>query len=144
MKREEAASNKKIGERFVAIFNEQDTSIADDIFAPNFVAHVTGSPTLTLDKAGWKAYLESFRASFPDLRLEVKDMITTDDKVILRVVLHGTQMEAFQNLPPSGKAVAFDGIAIHRIEQGQSVEHWGVMDLLSLMQQLSRDPETPQ
>jgi steroid delta-isomerase-like uncharacterized protein len=136
-----APSHADIGERFVAIFNEQDASIADEIFAPDFVAHVTGSPTPTLDREGWKAYLEAFRASFPDLRLEVRDVITTEDMVILRVVLHGTQTGAFQDLPPSGKSVAFDGVAIHRIEDGQVVEHWGVMDLLSLMQQLTADAE---
>ena len=134
-----ALSNAEIGEHFVAIFNEQDTSIVDEIFAPDFVAYVTGSPTPTLDREGWKAYLEAFRASFPDLRLEVKDMMTTDDRVILRVVLHGTQMGAFQYLPPSGKEVAFEGVAIHRIENGQVVEHWGLMDLLSLMHQLTAE-----
>ncbi len=136
-----APSNADLGERFAAIFNQQDLSIADEIFAPGFVAHVTGSPTPTLHREGWKAYLEGFRASFPDLRLDVKDMVTTDDMVILRVVLRGTQTGSFQDLPPSGKAVTFDGVAMHRVQNGQIVEHWGVMDLLSLMQQLT-EPET--
>lgn len=136
-----APSNAELGERFAAIFNEQDLSIADEVFAPDFVAHVTVSPTPTLDRKGWKAYLGGFRASFPDLRLDVKDMVTTGDMVILRVVLRGTQTGPFQDLPPSGKAVAFDGVAMHRVENSQIVEHWGVMDLLSLMQQLT-EPET--
>lgn len=133
-------SSAELGRRFVAIFNKQDMSIADEIFSPNFVAHVTGSPTPILDCEGWKAYLEGFRTSFPDLRLDVKDMVTTDDMVVLRLVLRGTQTGPFQDLPPSGKEVAFDGVAMHRVENGQIVEHWGVMDLLSLMQQLT-EPE---
>ncbi len=129
---------KAIGKRFVAIFNEQTPAIADEIFAPSFKAYVSGAPEL--DREGWKAYLQVFRASFPDLHLEVEDMVVTDDKVVIRVILHGTHQEEFQELPPTGKQVAFAGIAMHRIEHGQSVEHWGVMDLLSLMQQLGAIP----
>lgn len=129
-----------IGDRFVAIFNEQNPAIADEIFAPDFVAYVSGAPTPTLDREGWKAYLEILRAGFPDLRLEVKDTIAAGDKLVLRVVLHGTHTNAFQGLPPTGKHVAFDGIAVHRIENAQVVEHWGVMDLLSMMQQLGAVP----
>lgn len=134
---QEMPSSAELGERFAAIFNEGDPAIADAIFAPDFVAYVSGSPTPTLDREGWKGYLGSFRASFPDLRLEVEDTVATDDMVILRVVLRGTQTGAFGDLPPSGKSVAFGGIAMHRVENGRIVEHWGVMDLLSLMQQLT-------
>ena len=127
-----------IGHRFVAIFNDRDPSIADRIFAPEFKAHVSGAPEL--DRDGWKGYLEVFRVGFPDLRLDVEEMVATDDMVVIRVVLTGTHTEAFQGLPPTGKHVAFDGIAMHRIKNGRSVEHWGVMDLLSMMQQLGAIP----
>ena len=129
-----------IGNRFVAIFNEQDPTIADEIFAPNFVAYVSGAPTPTLSREGWKAYFESLRSGFPDLHLEMKDMIVAQDKLVIRVVLHGTHTNPFQGLPPTGKHIAFDGIAVHRIENAQVVEHWGVMDLLSMMQQLGAIP----
>ncbi len=108
------------------------------IFAPSFKAHVSGSPGL--DREGWKAYLQLFRAGFPDLHLQVEDMIATDDKVVIRGILRGTYQQAFQGMPATGKQVAFAGIAMHRIAHGQSVEHWGVMDLLSLMQQLGALP----
>ena len=127
-----------IGQRFVAIFNEQNPAIADEIFAPSFKAYVSGAPEL--DREGWKAYLQLFRASFPDLHLVVEDLVATDDKVVIRGSLRGTHQEAFQGIPATGKQVAFAGIAMHRIAHGQSVEHWGVMDLLSLLQQLGALP----
>jgi steroid delta-isomerase-like uncharacterized protein len=133
-----AEQNREIGRRFVAIFNEQNPTIADEIFASNFTAHVSGASTL--DREGWKAYLEVFLAAFPDLHLEVEEVIATDEFVILRVVLRGTQTGEFQGMPPTGTEVAFPGIAMHRIENGQVIEHWGVMDLLSLMQQLGAFP----
>lgn len=129
--------NARLGEKFAAIFNERDASIADEIFAPDFVAYVSGSPTPTLTREGWKAYLKSFRSSFPDLHVEVADRVMTGDTFVLRLVMKGTQTGAFQGLPPSNKRVAFDGIALHRVEDGQIVEHWGVMDLAGMMHQLT-------
>lgn len=127
-----------IGHEFVAIFNEQNTARADKIFADDLVAHVSGAPPL--DRAGWKAYVELFRASFPDLRLELNDLIATDDTVVLRVTLRGTHTAAFQGIPATNVRVAFPGIAMHRLKDGRVVEHWGVRDLLSLMQQLGAIP----
>ena len=43
---------KAIGNRFIAIFNEQNPAIADEIFAPNFTARL---PVPALDREGWKA-----------------------------------------------------------------------------------------
>jgi hypothetical protein len=47
-----------IGNRFIAIFNEQNPANSDEIFAPNFSARLPGAPTL--DREGWKAFLGIF------------------------------------------------------------------------------------
>jgi hypothetical protein len=74
-------ANTAIGERFVAIFNEANPAIADEIFAPNFRARLPGAPAL--DREGWKAYLAIFRAGFPDLRVDVEDMVATDETLVI-------------------------------------------------------------
>ena len=129
---------KAIGNRFIAIFNEQNPAIADEIFAPNFTARLPSAPAL--DREGWKAYLGIFRTGFPDLYLEAEDMVATDDRLIIRVILHGTHQGDFQGMAPTGKRVAFTGIAMFRIADGQAVEHWGEMDILGMMQQLGAIP----
>jgi predicted ester cyclase len=43
-------------------------------------------------------------------------------------------------IPATGKQVSIGGIAIDRFENGQSVEHWEVIDQLGLMQQLGVIP----
>jgi predicted ester cyclase len=122
------------GDRFVAIFNDNNPAIADEIFVPSFTAHLPGAPLL--DRDGWKGFLQVFRAGFPDLRLDLKDMVATADNLVLRVVLVGTHTGNFQGIAPTGKAVAFTGIAMFRIADGRAVEHWGEMDILGMMQQL--------
>jgi predicted ester cyclase len=129
---------KAIGNRFIAIFNEQNPAIADEIFAPNFTARLPGAPIL--DREGWKTFLNMFRIGFPDLHLEAEDMVATDDRLIIRVILHGTHQGDFQGMAATGKRVAFTGIAMFRIADGQAVEHWGEMDILGMMQQLGAIP----
>jgi len=43
-------------------------------------------------------------------------------------------------IPPTGKAVTMPVIDIVRLANGKIVEHWGVSDNLSLMQQLGAIP----
>ena len=131
-------ATKAIGNRFIAIFNEQNPAIADEIFAPNFTARLPGAPAL--DREGWKAFLNMFRIGFPDLHLEAEEMVATNDRLIIRVILHGTHQGDFQGMAPTGKRVAFTGIAMFRIADGQAVEHWGEMDILGMMQQLGAIP----
>jgi predicted ester cyclase len=40
----------------------------------------------------------------------------------------------------TGKAVEFESIDIIRLEDGKVAEHWGVTDVMSLMQQLGAVP----
>jgi predicted ester cyclase len=129
---------KAIGNRFIAIFNEQNPAIADEIFAPNFSARLPGAPAL--DREGWKAFLGIFRTGFPDLHLEAEEMVATKDRLIIRVILHGTHQGVFLGMAPTGKRVAFTGIAMFRIADGQAIEHWGEMDILGMMQQLGAIP----
>jgi predicted ester cyclase len=43
----------------------------------------------------------------------------------------------------TGKSVETEGIAIHRIRDGQIVEHWAVSDLARVLQQIGVLPGPP-
>ena len=46
----------------------------------------------------------------------------------------------FLGIPPTGKEVRMSGIAIHRVKDGKMVEHWAMVDGMSLLQQLGAIP----
>src|SRR5262249_61636625 len=46
----------------------------------------------------------------------------------------------FMGRPRSGKQVRFDSVDVMRVRDGQIVAHWGVGDLLGLLQQLGIVP----
>jgi steroid delta-isomerase-like uncharacterized protein len=130
--------SRTFADRFAAIFNVPDLSIADEIFAPDFKAHLPLAPDL--DREGWKGYVQLFRAGFPDLRMEVEDVLGADDKTVVRVTYHGTHNGEFQGVPATGQKMSMAGIGIFKFENGQVVENWAVLDVVGLMQQIGAIP----
>lgn len=125
-------------ERFTALFNEPNLDIADEIFVPGFKSHLPLAPELTRD--GWKAFVQGFYTGFPDLRMEVQEVIETVDRAVLRVTYHGTHNGEFQGVPATGKSVAMTGIGIFEIRNGRAVENWAEINVIELMQQIGAIP----
>ena len=111
--------------------------------ANDFVEHES-LPGLAPTKDGAKAFFQMQRAAFPDLHMDVQDVIAGGDKVVLRVRYTGTNRGAFMDMPATGKSVDVQLIDIMRFgDDGLVHEHWGVMDQLTLMQQLGAVPAGP-
>ena len=82
------------------------------------------------------------RSAFPDLRLDLQDIIAEGDCVAIRYTLHGTHEGELMGLPPSGNRVSSDGMVFARVQDGKIVERSGVQDMLTLLQQIGAIPAT--
>lgn len=80
-----------------------------------------------------------FWQSFPDIRFEIEDLITADDKVVVRFVCRGTHTSEFMGIPATGKKIEVSAIAISRIEDGKFVEEWEELDFFGLLTQLGME-----
>ena len=78
--------------------------------------------------------------AFPDVKATVEDLLADGDKVVTLVSYHGTHQGAFRSISPTGKPITLMGINIFRIVNGKMVEHWGLADRLSALQQLGVVP----
>lgn len=128
--------------RLYELINAGDIEGFGDQLADGFVEHepMQGmAPT----KAGVKQLFDMYRASFPDLRMNVEETLPSGDKVVGRIRATGTHTgESFMGLPASGKSVDVQLIDITRFDDdGLAHEHWGLFDALSMMQQLGAIPE---
>jgi predicted ester cyclase len=47
----------------------------------------------------------------------------------------------FMGIPATGKSATVSGIDIHLLRNGKLAEHWDVVDILSLLQQLGAFPQ---
>jgi steroid delta-isomerase-like uncharacterized protein len=95
-------------------------------------------------KAGVMQYFKMLIAAFPDLRMVPEDVIASGDKVVARVRVTGTHQGSFAGMSATGRRVEVNLIDIIRFgDDGRAREHWGIIDQLSMMQQLGAIPAAP-
>ena len=120
--------------------NAGDIDGFGDLVADDFVEHEE-TPGLAPTKAGVKDFFRMQRAGFPDMLMDVQDVIASGDKVVVRARYTGTQSGEFMGMPPTGKGVDVQLIDIFRLGgDGLVHEHWGVFDALAMMEQLGVVP----
>ncbi len=113
--------------------NAAAISVTDEICAPNIVVHSIAESTGLDD---YKRFMSEVRNAFPDIQLELHDMIVEGNEVAIRFTETGTHKGAFMGIPPTGKGVTIRGVEVDRIVGGKVVEIWSGLDALGLMQQL--------
>jgi steroid delta-isomerase-like uncharacterized protein len=79
------------------------------------------------------------RAAFPDVRVEVRDMVAEDDRVAVRWVARATHTGSLFGEEATGRPVAIDGATIHRVVDGRIAEDWEVMNEGALRDQLAAE-----
>jgi steroid delta-isomerase-like uncharacterized protein len=127
--------NKAIVARLYSEVSRGNLDVIDELLATDFVEHEV-VPGLPPTRAGVRQMFVGMRTGFPDFQIVVEDMIAEGDKVFVRGRMQGTQRGAFMEIPASGKTVNVPVADFFRLNQGRIVEHWGVSDLGSMMQQL--------
>jgi predicted SnoaL-like aldol condensation-catalyzing enzyme len=106
---------------FEEFVNRKNLDIAEINFAPEFEDHGADVPPgLPPGPAGAKAYVGGAYKRFPDIHVEILDLIAEDDKVVVRN--HWTGTEA-----ATGALYEFSGIVIWRIAHRQLVERWAYL-----------------
>jgi predicted ester cyclase len=84
-----------------------------------------------------RRWIEPFRTSFPDMRMNVVDLIAENDKVVGRFTCSGTHLGEWLGHAPTGRH--FEAIAevyIFRLGEGRIVGAWGIEDTLKRLEQL--------
>lgn len=114
-----------------------------ELVADDFIEH-EGGPGLPPTKEGTLEFFRILLAAFPDMRMDVEDLIASEDKTVARVKVTATHQGEFMGVPPTDARVEIQLIDIMRFDDaGLVCEHWGVTDMLSLMQQLGVVPAGP-
>ena len=135
-----AQQNKTIVRRFVEEFqNGGNESAAEELLAADFVDH-TPFPGVSPDREGVKRLFAALRQAFPDLRAKIHDQVAEKERVATRKTFRGTHRGEFLGIAPTGRSVSFDAIDVVRIADGRIAEHWNVLDLMGLLQQIGPRP----
>ncbi len=122
------------------LINAGDIDAFAELLTADFVEH-QGGPGYPPTKEGTLDFFRDLLVAFPDWHMAVQDLIAGGDKTVARVRISGTQSGAFIGIPATGRSTEVELIDIMRFDAaGLVCEHWGVADMLSLMQQLGVVP----
>ena len=132
------AVNKATVTRFNKAFIQNgDMEAFNDIIAPDFINH-TAPPGAPIDGSDVIYFFNHIlRPAFPDLTVEIYDQVAEDDKVTTRKAFHGTHQGEFMGIPATGKQVVMPVIDILTLRDGKFIEHWGIVDMPTVMAQIT-------
>jgi|GEM_PF-2562683 len=117
-----------------AAINSGDLAAVPACVTDDFVDH--GSPfTIPPGPDGYVRIL-TWVTRVLRLRYEIADTITTDDRIVLRAVAHGTGAAEIHGPDAVGREYAMSTVHIYRTEGPLLAEHWGVRDEVGAMVQL--------
>jgi len=130
-----AAENKELLRKAAQAFNNiNDRSGWYDYHADCVQAH--GLAPTALDRAGLKNFYSALWGGFPDLKINIAELIGEGDRVVWRITVTGTHTGSFQGVPASGKVVQFGAHYSFLLDNGKIVERWSTLDRLSLLFQI--------
>lgn len=107
----------------------------DQATSPEWVSCGANEGCLPRDKVigGFKARGETI----PDLKWEIKEVLVSGNRVIVRGEGSGTPATAFMGVPPAGKSFRVMSIDVHTIENGKMVRSYHLEDWAGAIRQLS-------
>jgi len=101
-----AEQNKSIVTRWVeGGWNQGNLGLVDQLYAPNYTLHDPTVPMPIENGEAFKQFVGWYRTVFPDLHFTIEHIVAEGDLVAWRFAATGTHEGAFQNIPPTGKAV---------------------------------------
>jgi len=136
MSEEDKASFKRFIDEVV---NNKNLAVIDELIDPDLFDH-NAAPDAPPGIEVMKQFMSAFVAAFPDLHSTLEDLVAEGDLVAGRMTTTGTHQGEFMGIPATNKKVTFSETHIVRISNGKAVDHWGISDNLSLMQQLGVIP----
>ena len=136
---------KAIWQSWLELWNG-DLAIADEIVAPDFVAHfapVGNSPDEVRGPEGLKGWIGGSLAAFTDYRFATTvGPLSDGDMVAGRWAFRGTYGGGIPGSSPAavGQPVSYEGADFLRIENGKISEYWLSADILQMLQQIGVIP----
>ena len=124
-------------------WNEKDLSIISNYFSDVFIRNVN-NVKLASDRKELAAHMQVYFAGFPDLKIEMNNIISEGDQIYLSWTLNGTNTGQFGDLSATGKKIKISGMSlIHFNEEGKIIHEEVFYNELSLLQQMGHTLNPP-
>ena len=123
-------ANKRVVRRLVdEVLNGGRLELVDELYAPELAAAA-------------RRWIAPFLASFPDVHMEIVELVAERDTVVGRFTCSATHLGAWLGHAPTGRRFErVDEVAIFRFRDGRIVDAWSLEDTLGRLRQLGLSSE---
>src|SRR5215211_5764031 len=131
-----AEVNRALVRRWFEELDRRNFAIIDELLPVDYVDHNPPLPDLPPGREGVRQSSVALAEAFPDAVHTIEDQMAEGDKVMTRMTVRATFLQEILGFQPTGKMVEVNGTAVHRVAEGQLVEHWAQLDMAGFMRQL--------
>lgn len=128
---------------FEEVWNKKDAAAIREMLTEDSIHHGLSGPggPPVRGYTDFENFHAAFITAFPDLHIELDDVIDTGEKIAARYTVTATQQGELQGMQPTGKKVRFTGSGICTVKDGKFVEVWNEVDFPKMQYDLA--PDTP-
>jgi predicted ester cyclase len=106
------------------VMNERRLDVLDELCTPSMARR-------------WRRWVAPFQASFPDMRMEIVQLVAEGDTVAGRFTCSATNTGEWRGHAATGRRFEdVDEVYFFTFEEGRIAEAWGLEDTLDRMRQL--------
>jgi steroid delta-isomerase-like uncharacterized protein len=122
---------------FEEVWNKGRPEAIDEMFDADGVAYglsEDGEPLKGRD--GFKTFHAAYTNAFPDMRIQVDDVIQEGDKAAVRFSGTATHSGDGIGISATNRPVTFTGMSFTRWRNGKIIEGWNNVDIAGIMNQI--------
>jgi len=128
--------NIEYAEKQIAALNARDLDGYLSRIDESYVGQSETAPGPIQGREGVRQNLEGIFRAFPDLRIDVEQIIATGDSVVARIRMTATHKGSFAGIAPTNKSIALEACNVLEIRDGKAIRGRLYADNATLFQQL--------
>ena len=113
------------------IWTEGDVSRTEEFYASDFVADYPFAAGWGIGSDGVRALAAAIRASFPDQREEIEDLVVQGDTVAVQLRIKGTNTGSIPGRPATGARTDYRDMTFIKLRDGKIVRQTGLTDFMT-------------
>lgn len=126
---------ERIASDYVEMWNEREFERIPELVAESFV-HVDPDGSEVQGRDGLEEYMRGILAGFPDLHVDVTDMVSSGGTVMYEAELTMTHEGEFEGIPPTGRELEIGEMATIEVVDGKVEAHRVYFDNQETLRQL--------
>jgi predicted ester cyclase len=112
------------------VWNGRNYEAAFDLYSEKYTNPIGAGPSARVEP------IRRYHEAFPDLHLDIEEVIVAGDSVVLRMTFRGTDTGGYVGRAPTGRVVDEWVVSIMHFEDDKVVREWIGADKLGLFIQL--------